>query len=329
MAEFQTFKLKLSLKNGVILPAFLKYKTLGDPKNPAILIPTCYTGRINVTMNYIIGNNDAVSPNKYFIIIVGLFGGSESSSPSNQPAPYDGANFPRTAYEDNINAQFKLLQHLNIEKLKAYIGYSMGGQQAYYFGIMYPDHVENIIPIASSAKTSGFNYNFLEGVKSTLNASSDFLSNSYTEPVIIGTRAFGRVYSNWALSYEWFEEEAYKKAGYNTAEEYLLEEWEKRLTTWDARDLLQMAVTWQNGDISTFYDGDLSNALAAIKAKALVIPSKTDSYFRWEASVKEVEFLKNGKLAIIPSVWGHIAGGGAGHDGEQAFVNKNIEELLS
>ena len=42
-----------------------------------------------------------------------------------------------------------------------------------------------------------------------------------------------------------------------------------------------MLQTWQNGDISKQapYDGDLEKALASIRAKALVLPSRTDLYF--------------------------------------------------
>ncbi|KAJ8098434.1 Alpha/Beta hydrolase protein [Lipomyces tetrasporus] len=326
---YEKFELELPLKCGVTLPAFLTYKTLGDPKNPAVMIPTCYTGRIAGTMNAFIGDDDAVSPKKYFVIIVGLLGGSESSSPSNQPAPFDGPNFPKTIYEDNIHAQFKLMQHLGVEKLFCYMGYSMGGQQAYHFATLYPDHVQKIIPLASSAQTSGFNWNFLEGVKSTVKASSDFMAGAYTEPVMIGTTAFGRVYSNWALSYEWFKTKAWEAAGYKSSEDYVLSDWEKRLNTWDARDLLQMAVTWQEGDIAIYHDNDYAKALGAIKAEALVMPSRTDQYFRWEESVEEVKYLKKGKLAIIETVWGHIAGGGVGTPADNVFINKEISEFFA
>ncbi|KAK9463553.1 Alpha/Beta hydrolase protein [Lipomyces oligophaga] len=329
MAEFETFNTELTLKCGVTLPIFLKYKTLGDPKNPVVLIPTCYTGRINGTYNQMIGDDDAISPKKYFVIIVGLLGGSESSSPSTQPAPYDGANFPETVYEDNIHAQYKLIQSLGYDSIFAYVGYSMGGQQAYYFASMYPDKVQKIVPMASSAQTSGFNWNFLEGVKQTVQASSDFKANTYTEPVIVGTKAFGRVYSNWALSYEWFETKAWEIKGFKSSEEYLLSDWEQRLTTWDARDLVQMAVTWQKGDIATFADGDLAAALAKITAEVCVMPSRTDQYFRWEASVKEVAALKKGELHIIESVWGHIVGGGAGSDDDNKFLNATVGKFFS
>jgi homoserine O-acetyltransferase len=42
-----------------------------------------------------------------------------------------------------------------------------------------------------------------------------------------------------------------------------------------------MAETWQNGDVSQQepYGGNFEKAMAAIKAKTLVLPAKTDLYF--------------------------------------------------
>jgi len=57
-------------------------------------------------------------------------------------------------------------------------------------------------------------------------------------------------------------------------------EWEKRWLTWDANDMLTLYSTWFNGDISVLEDGgDYEKALKSIKAKALIMPSKTDLYF--------------------------------------------------
>ena len=44
--------------------------------------------------------------------------------------------------------------------------------------------------------------------------------------------------------------------------------------------MLALLNTWQNGDISQVRDkGDLGAALKSIKAKALIMPCKTDLYF--------------------------------------------------
>jgi homoserine acetyltransferase len=44
--------------------------------------------------------------------------------------------------------------------------------------------------------------------------------------------------------------------------------------------MIALLTTWQNGDISIVRDGgDYEKALKSIKAKGLIMPSKTDLYF--------------------------------------------------
>ena len=63
-------------------------------------------------------------------------------------------------------------------------------------------------------------------------------------------------------------------------ESWLKADWEGGLLSWDANDLLTLMHTWATGDISLVRDqGDLDKALGSIKAKGLVMPSKTDLYF--------------------------------------------------
>jgi homoserine O-acetyltransferase len=63
-------------------------------------------------------------------------------------------------YQDCINSQHKLVtEHLGLKNLDAVIGFSMGGQQAYYWAVMHgsgPEpFVKNVVVICGSAKTSG------------------------------------------------------------------------------------------------------------------------------------------------------------------------------
>jgi homoserine acetyltransferase len=62
---------------------------------------------------------------------------------------------------------------------------------------------------------------------------------------------------------------------------FLRERWEGRfIQYWDANDMIALLKTWQNGDISIVRDGgDYEKALKSIKAKGLIMPSKTDLYF--------------------------------------------------
>ena len=83
------------------IPLRLAYQTHGNPPHAShqprcVLLPTCYGGKLATTFpNLISGSNTLFPPSSYFVITVGLLGGSESSSPSNAQPPYDGAKFPK------------------------------------------------------------------------------------------------------------------------------------------------------------------------------------------------------------------------------------------
>jgi len=310
-------------------PARLAYKTYGDSKSPAICLPSCYGGKLATTTPFLYSGTSApFSPDKYFIIVVGLLGGGESSSPSNAPAPFSGPNFPHTTYADNINLQVALCKSLGVKKIFAYIGFSMGGQQAYHMASLHPDYVQRIVVLAGSARTSAHNWAFLEGPKAALVNSVDFERGHYTKPATRGTGAFGRVYCPWALSQAWFRERCWEKAGHATLEDYMRENWEKGLGAWDANDLLALLWTWQDGDISVYHSaedgGDWVSTLQRVQAKCLVMPSRTDTYFPPEDSEVEVKHLRNAKLAVIESIWGHMAGGGGGTEEDIKFINETI-----
>lgn len=313
----------------------LAYRTVGTPDLPAVLMPSCYGGKLDDTLPFLYTSVDnrgapAVLAN-HFVIVVGMLSGSESSSPSNAHVSMGGLNFPKVTIEDNVRLQHALCRALGVEKLAAYIGFSMGGIQAYHMGVIYPDFVERIVILAGAARASWHNISFLEGPKAALVNSEDFHGGRYVEPARMGTQAFGRVYSTWALSSAWFREKNWEKLGFNSMWEYLEEEWERSLGSWDAHDLLGMLQMWQSADVSIHgpVKGDFVAALGSIQAKALVMPSRTDSYFPPEDSMEEVKHLKQGKLKIIESVWGHLAGGGAGTREDTEFIKDAVEGFLA
>lgn len=74
----------------------------------------------------------------------------------------------------------------------------------------------------------------------------------------------------------------YEKAyGAPDVETFLKTFWEAWGLSKDPENLLAMLYTWEAGDVSMQepYNGDFEKALGAIKAKTLVLPSKTDLYF--------------------------------------------------
>ena len=107
--------------------------------------------------------------------------------------------------------------------------------------------------------------------------------------------------------------------------------WEARRTSADANDLLSMIWTWQNADISNnhLYNGDFSKALGSIKAKAIVMPCRTDLYFPPEDNETEVAQMPNAKFRPIESIWGHLAGGPGFNPPDSKFVDDALKEILA
>ncbi len=334
MADYEIFELgEVILQSGLTLrQAKLAYKTYGElnlARDNVIVMSTFY-GAQHAENEVMIAAWHALDPKKYFIIVPNMFGNGLSSSPSNTPPPFDRAVFPNITLYDNVVCQHRLVtEYLGINRVKLVVGFSMGAQQAFQWGALYPDMVQAIAPICGSARTSPHNYLFLEGVKAALVADAAFAEGWYQTPPVKGLRAFSRVYMGWAFSQDFFREQEYRKMGLVSLEDSVrfLEGYFRRR---DANDLLAMLWTWQHADISAneIYHGDFAAALGGIKARAIVMPGDTDLYFRVRDNELEVAQMPNAELRPIPSIWGHVAGLGV-NPPDNAFIDAALDELLA
>ncbi len=314
--------------------ARLAYKTYGrlnGDKSNVIVYPTSY-GAQHYDTEWMIGEGRALDPAGYFIVVPNLFGNGLSSSPGNTPPPFDRGRYPHFTLYDNVVLQQRLLAEvLGIEGIALVVGWSMGAQQAYHWGALFPDRVRRIAAICGSARTSVHNYVFLEGVRAALTADPNWQDGWFAQHPVRGLRAMGRVYAGWALSQAFYREHLYRKIGYASLEDFLVHNWEGNFLRRDANNLLAMLWSWQHADISAndTYKGDLGQALGAITARALVMPGQTDLYFPPEDSALEVRQMPNAELRVIPSIWGHRAGGPVHNPEDDAFIDGALKELLA
>ncbi|KAI0388971.1 homoserine acetyltransferase [Xylariaceae sp. FL0594] len=328
MSKYNTFELgDFVLESGVTLRnAFIAYKTFGDANSPVIVYPTWYSGLI-ADNEWLIGEEMALSPTRYFIVIPALFGNGQSTSPSNTPAPRP---FPLVSIADNVKAQYKLVtEGLGIRRLRAVLGWSMGAAQTYQWITQYPDFMDLAVPFCGAARCSLHNQVFLEGLKGALFAAKGTASAGVgkgeeaafgrsrawtSQEREVGLKAFGRVYAGWGLSQSFYREKLYEKVlGFRDLEDFIVGFWEAWALSKDPENLMAMLDTWQTADCSKqdAYGSDFELAMRSIKVKTLVLPSKTDLYFPPEDSEYEVASMSPGvgKCIPFPSIWGHWAGG--------------------
>jgi homoserine O-acetyltransferase len=323
----------VALESGLSIPnAKIAYKTFGklnDNKDNVIVYPTWYSGFF-ADNEWLIGKGMALDPDQYFIILVGALGNGLSSSPSNTSAPYNQSRFPHVSLCDNIHLQHRLITELwGIEKIKLVVGWSMGGQQSFAWGALYPDMVERIAPFCASSKTSPHNFVFLDSLHCAIQFNPEWKNGFYSENPTNAVRAFARIYAGWGFSQPFYRDEAWKKMGYASLEDFLVGFWEGFFLQRDANNLLAMIWTWQNADISnnSLYSGDLKKALSSIKAKAFVLAPEIDLYFPKEDNEWEVAQMPNAEYILMPGVWGHFAGGGRNPD-DTRFLDNHLKRLL-
>ena len=334
MADVETFALgDFPLQSGSTLwQARLAYKTYGRlnaARDNAVLIPTFYAGH-HTDCELMFTAGRAIDPARHFIVVVNMFGNGLSSSPSNAPVPIDRAAFPRVTIHDNVVAQHRLVtQHLGLARLALVAGFSMGAQQAFHWGALFPDRVGAIAAICGTARTSPHNAVFLEGLRAALTADAAFNDGWYDTPPVKGLIAFARVYAGWVYSQDFYRQREHTKLGLASIDDVLRFS-EQRYRSRDANDLLAMLWTWQHADVSANdrFKGDLVAALKAVTARAIVMPSETDLYFRVRDNELEVRHMPNAQLRPIPSIWGHAAGRGT-NPVDNAFIDAALGEVLA
>ncbi len=331
--ELKMFDLgEFALESGKTLPgaklAYTTRGTLNAAKDNAILLPSPYSGDHNA-YDFLVGPGKALDPAVHFLIATNQLGNGVSSSPSNTPAPLHGPDFPSITIRDDVAATHQLVtKGLGIERLKAVVGFSMGGQQAMQWAVSFPDGVRGVVNLCGSAREMPFGFVRLEGAKGAILGDPSFAGGRYTEPPVAGLKALGAHWVAWAFSPEWWRDGEYKAGGGTI--EGTVEQWRSGFLRDDANDLILQAVKWQRNDVASSprFGGDLAKALGSIRAKVLLMPSRTDQYFLAADVEAEGKLIPGSRFVAIPSTFGHAAGGG-GDRKALPLIDATIRDFLA
>jgi homoserine O-acetyltransferase/O-succinyltransferase len=138
--------------SGEVLPELkVHYLALGEPTGEPVLILHGTGGSARGLLNpgfagELFGPGQPLDASRYYIILPDAVGAGASSKPS------DGLRmaFPKYNYEDMVRVQHQLVtEHLGIKQLKLVLGNSMGGMHTWLWGVMYPDAMSHLVPMAS------------------------------------------------------------------------------------------------------------------------------------------------------------------------------------
>jgi homoserine O-acetyltransferase len=158
------------LQSGEVMPEVtLAYCTRGrlaaDARN-AVLVTHGYTsghrmiesgaGSSEGSWSALVGPGAPIDTDRDFVVCSNMLGSSYGSSnaASRDPRtgrPY-GSRFPRITVADIVTAQRRLLQHLGVRHLRAVVGPSYGGFQAFQWAVTFPGDMDGIVPVVSSPR---------------------------------------------------------------------------------------------------------------------------------------------------------------------------------
>jgi homoserine O-acetyltransferase len=126
------------------------------------------------------GPGEPLDATRWFVIVPDGLGRGGSSKPS------DGlrARFPRYGYTDVVEAQHLLLtKGLGVDHLRAVVGTSMGGMNAWMWAERWPDMVDGVMPIACQPiAISGRNLLFRRIVTEAIRNDPDWQEGEYRTP---------------------------------------------------------------------------------------------------------------------------------------------------
>ena len=105
-----------------------------------------------------VGPGRAIDTDRYFVVCCNVPGGCQGTT---GPASVDpgtgrsyGSQFPVVSIRDMVRTQRLVARRLGIARWLAVVGGSMGGMQALEWGVMHPERVRALVPIATSSEAS-------------------------------------------------------------------------------------------------------------------------------------------------------------------------------
>jgi homoserine O-acetyltransferase/O-succinyltransferase len=308
--------------------SYVTHGTLNAKKSNAILMVTAISGNHH-RLDFMIGPGKALDTSKYFVVCTDAIGNGLTTSPSNSAAQ-PRMQFPKYAIRDMVTSQHRLMtEHLGIAHVVAVVGPSMGGMQALQWGVSQPDFMDSLVALVPLAKTPAWTTLVLEASRKAIMIDAAWNQGNYTSPPEQGIRLWRDILSFMAARSPEMYREQFAKAP--DLLPWLQQQESSLIKAFDANDWIYQTWAYDRHDVGTTpgYSGDTVKALAAIKAKTLIMVGTKDLLNpEWEPQ-EAAKSMRDAKvLTIRPgSVTGHASAGGA-FPADVEFINREAGAFL-
>lgn len=156
----------MTLESGVVLENVqLAYERKGSLDRPNVLVCHALTGS-HMTVGTddnpgwwsgLIGQGKSIDTNELSVISFNALGGSNGSTGPLAVNPATGEVyrnlFPEVTIRDMVHAERRALTVLGVNRLRAVIGGSLGGMRVLEWGILYPEDMDILFPMAATPQS--------------------------------------------------------------------------------------------------------------------------------------------------------------------------------
>ena len=277
--------------------------------------------------NGVIGPGRAFDTATYCVICANIPGSCYGSTgpASRNPATGEvyGPAFPPVTVRDMVRAQKLLMDHCGVRSLRAVIGGSLGGMQALEWAILYPDSVEAIVPIATSAAHSPWAIGISETQRLAIMSDPAWKGGRYTQQPERGIAIARAIAMLSYRSYESFLGRFGRRAvepgdGHErlrlfseappefSVESYLRYQGQKLADRFDANTYIALTRAMDAHDVGAGRGG-VQAALGTIRARALVVGISSDILYPPAEQRAIASSIPRAGYAEIDSPHGHDA----------------------
>jgi homoserine O-acetyltransferase len=236
---------------------------LNEARDNTIVIPSWYGG---TSGNWVELHAGLLGEDHdFFVVAVDALGNGVSVSPSNSAAQ-SLESFPEITTRDMVRSQYRLLTEvLELDGVHAVMGVSMGGMQTFEWGVLYPDYMEKLVPIAGSPLLAGHDVALWESYKRLMAWGAECDCDEAAE-ALAALMAVNSTTSDQAGSETPGDSVRAQIEGAAT----------NRMdpgTTWN---LIRQADAMMATDVTRAFDGDWDRTADAVRADLLVIVGSSD-----------------------------------------------------
>ncbi len=307
------------LSNGESIEDFtLAYQCFGKlntKKDNVIWVCHALTANSNPLewWNGLVGNNQAIDPNKYFIICVNMLGSCYGSTNAKSTNPKTGSpyllDFPLISIKDFSDVLEMLRISLKIPSIHLLIGASMGGMHAMQWAIQLKGKVKKLVLLATSAKHTPWGIAFNQAQRLAIQADVTFGENSKNagRNGLIAARATAMLSYRTAQIYNNRQADDFLDISCKPkAVTYQSYQGEKLANRFDAYAYFNLSKSMDSHHVGRGWKS-IPQALGEIKAETLVISISSDLLFPPNEQKYLVKHIQNAKLFQVDSIYGHDA----------------------